>query len=307
METYSQTALEWPLLLDQLARQAVTRRGQALCRTLPMAIDLDGAWRLQLETAEVRRLIEADGRIPLGGIMDIANHVGRAARGAMLEPHALMEIGTTVRGARVLRQYAQAHAEQAPIFWEIIAPLPVPTSLESAIDHTFRQDGSVQDNASSDLATIRNDLRDTQARIRSKLHRILQSSQYKGVIQESVITQRDGRYLLPVKVEGQSTLRGLVHDQSASGATVYLEPMAVVEENNRLRRLEASERAEIDRILAMLSGQVAQLAPTLMAMADLQAHVDLIAARANYAIILKAEIPRLMDHGALRLIRAHER
>jgi DNA mismatch repair protein MutS2 len=304
MESFSLSALEWPHVLDQLARHAVTRRGQALCREVRFAQDLAGAWRLQKETDEVRRLIEADGKIPLGGVMDIRETVGRAVRGALLEPSALLEVGTTVRAARVLRQYAQTRVEPAPLFWEIVSPLPVLNSLEQAIEQTFRQDGSVHDHASAELARIRQGMRDTQVQIRQKLQRILQSAQFKNVIQESVITMRDGRYLVPVKVEGQSTLKGVVHDQSASGATVYLEPMAVVEENNKLRRLEAEERAEIDRLLTILSAQVGQLAGQLQPMTDLLAEVDLISARANYAMALYAEMPRLSEHGVLQLRKA---
>jgi DNA mismatch repair protein MutS2 len=304
MESFSLSALEWPHLLDQLAKHAVTRRGQARCRALEFATDLEGAWRLQQETDEARRLIEADGKIPLGGVMDIREHVGRAVLGSVLEPSALLEVGTTVRAARVLRQYAQTRMEQAPRFWEIVSPLPLLGSLEQAIEQTFRQDGSVHDHASADLARIRTSIRDTQAQIRHKLQRILQNAQYKNVIQESVVTMRDGRYLVPVKVEGQSTLKGVVHDQSASGATVYLEPMAVVEENNKLRRLEAEERAEIERLLTILSAQVAQMAGSLTPMADLLAEVDLISARATFAIALHAEMPKLSEHGVLQLRRA---
>jgi DNA mismatch repair protein MutS2 len=304
MESFSLSALEWPHLLEQLARHAVTRRGQARCRDIRLASDLESAWRLQQETDEVRRLIEADGKIPLGGIMDISATIARALLGSVLEPNVLLEVGNTVRAARVLRQYAQSRTEQAPIFWEIAAPLPMLGSLEAAIEQTFRQDGTIHDNASSELARIRMTIRETQAQIRHKLQRILQSAQYKNVIQESVVTMRDGRYLVPVKVEGQSTLRGVVHDQSASGATVYLEPMAVVEENNKLRRLEAEERAEIDRLLTILSAQVAQSADTLRPMTDLLAEIDLISARATFAIALFAEMPKLSEHGVLQLRKA---
>lgn len=304
MESFSLSALEWPQLLEHLAKHAVTRRGQARCRAITFATDLEGAWRLQQETDEVRRLIEADGKIPLGGIMDLRETVGRAVLGSILEPSALLEVGTTVRAARVLRQYAQTRQEQAPRFWEIVTPLPVLGSLEQAIEQTFRQDGTVHDHASAELARIRTAMRDTQHHIRQKLQRILQSAQYKNVIQESVVTMRDGRYLVPVKVEGQSTLKGVVHDQSASGATVYLEPMAVVEENNKLRRLEAEERAEIDRLLTILSGQVAQMAPSLTPMGDLLAEIDLISARATFAIAQHAEMPKLSEHGVLQLRKA---
>lgn len=304
MESFSFQALEWPHLLDQLAKHATTHRGAELCRQLPLAIDRAGAYALQQETAEIKALLLVDGAIPLGGIRDIRDSVARARQGAGLEPRALLEIGTTQRAARMLKQYAQSRAEQAPRFWEIASPLPLLAGLAEAIEQSFRQDGTIHDNASAELARIRAELRETQSRIRIKLQRMIQSTQYRSAIQEGVISQRNGRYLLPVKVEGQSVIKGLIHDQSASGATVYLEPMAIVEDNNLLKKLEAGERAEIERILAVLSGMVARDADPLLAQNDLLTHLDALVARGAYALAIGAEAPQLNEHGLLRLDRA---
>lgn len=304
MIAHTLDTLEWGALLRLLAKHAASKLGkEAALALMPAETAAEARERL-------RRLDEAHGlmikglSVPFGGLRDVRDSLERARRGAVLEGRDFLDLGGTLRAGRLAKAFLLEEQAQAPALWLLIEPMAVLATLERDIDDTFMADGKLKDSASQELSRIRRDIKEGQVRIKDRLIKMMQSSAFRSAMQEPIITQRNERYVLPVKVEAQSQIPGIVHDQSASGATVYLEPMAVVELNNRLRRHVSEEEAEIARIMAEMSLKVAEQSVAIHDLLLRMTELDLITAKARLSVDYRGSAPALNEDGRIHLEQA---
>ena len=217
---------------------------------------------MQKRTTDARRLTDAKGMPPFGGVTDVGDICERAVKGATLTPKELMDAAAVLRSARMLLDYVRANRTFDTSLDEIFERLVPNRPLEDRISRSIISEDMIADEASSALADIRRKIRVANIKIKESLSKYLSGS-YSKYLQENIVTQRNGRYVVPVKAECRNDVKGLIHDTSSSGATVFVEPMAVVEANNELRMLESKEAHEIEKILSELSSAVAGISPSL--------------------------------------------
>jgi DNA mismatch repair protein MutS2 len=287
--------LEFHKVLEKLAAHTSFSAGRELALELRPTTDLAEAQTRLDTTDEARRLIEVRPEVTIGGARDVRNAVRVAVIGRSLDAAAFLELVNTLIGSRTLRRLVLKQAQSGDFYYlsqmaQRLVDLPL---LEGEIERTIGPDGTVMDSASPALKRIRDEIRTAHGRLLEKLNSILSSPQYQPAIQEAIITMREGRYVIPVKNDFKGQLRGIVHDQSASGATVFLEPLAVVDLNNRWKQLQLDEREEIERILRELSAQVARHAQEIVGAVEALAEIDLALAKAKYAAVLRATQPKL--------------
>jgi DNA mismatch repair protein MutS2 len=298
MDSKDLEALELPKVLERLAARTAFSASRELALALRPASELAEARRRQQETAEARRLLELRPELSIGGARDIRPRAVAAARGAALEPADLLEIKDTLLSARDLRRgfdkLDQGFSELRAIAQGLF-PLP---EIVAAISRAISDRGEVLDSASPRLAEIRRELRLARDRLKSRLERLLTDPKFAPMLQEPIITQREGRFVVPLRAEYRGKLKSVVHDQSSSGATLFVEPLQVVEHNNRVRELELAERDEIRRVLTALSAQVGGQAAALEATVLALAGLDLAFAKARYAEELRGEEPRLSENAS---------
>ncbi|GAB4214734.1 MAG: endonuclease MutS2 [Roseiflexaceae bacterium] len=298
MPIHQQTlaTLEYPKILERLARSTSFSVSRELALALLPSTDLFEARERLRRTGEARRLFEDYPDITIGGARDVRPAAHRARRGGALEAPAFLEIAATLASGRLLRATLTRLDEQRfPLLLRLAEDLPNLPSLETAITQTVGEDGEVLDSASPKLGQLRASIRIAFNRLQERLQSMLSSSQYAEALQEPIITVREGRYVVPVKASHRRVVRGLVHDQSSSGATLYVEPMAVVELNNQWRELQSAEREEVARILGALSEQVGTQADRIVAGVDALGQLDLTFAMAKYADLLKCVEPEMVE------------
>jgi len=301
MDSKDLEALELPKVLVGLAARAAFSASRDLALSLSPTADLAEARRRQAETGEARRLLELRPELSVGGARDVRPRVGAAARGAVLEPGDLLEIKDTLLSARDLRRSFEKLEQTFPELKAIAQGLFPSPELVAAITRAISDRAEVLDSASPRLAEIRRELRLARDRLKSRLERLVTDPKFAPMLQEPIITQREGRFVVPLRAEYKGKLKSVVHDQSSSGATLFVEPLQVVEHNNRVRELELAEREEIRKVLTELSGRVGAEAPALEATVLALAGLDLAFSKARYAEELRAEEPRLKEAGGSRL------
>lgn len=304
MIAHTLDTLEWGALLRLLAKHAASKLGKEAALALMPAASVEEARERHQLLNEAHGLLMQGVSVPFGGLRDVHGEIERARRGAMLDGREFLDVGGTLRAGRLAKAFLLEEQLRAPLLWLLVEPMAVLGSLEKEIDESFMADGKLRDTASQELSRIRRDLKEGQLRIKDRLIKMMQSSAFRSALQEPIITQRNERYVLPVKTECQSQIPGIVHDQSASGATVYLEPMAVVDLNNRLRRHHSEEEAEIARIMAELSLKVAEQAVAIQDMLDRLTELDLITAKARLSVEQNGVEPRLNEAGRIHLEQA---
>lgn len=304
MNAHSLRVLEFHSVRALLAEQATSVLGRERAQALAPSCDAEQVLRWQAETAEAARLLDQTGQVPLGAIRDIRESLRVATIEGLLEPTALLAVADTVAAGRSLRGYLLKHAEVAPALAELAARITDFSGIENAIHAAINPNSEVRDDASAALLRLRKEAKTVHGRIMERLQSIIRSAQYREMIQEPIITVRDDRYCIPVKSEFRTPFGGLVHDQSSSGATVFMEPTSVVEMGNELRQLQIRERQEVERILRELTSRVGQAAPTLWETLEALAEVDFIVARARLGHTLRASAPQVLPDGPLELFRA---
>ncbi|HHU82491.1 MAG TPA: endonuclease MutS2 [Firmicutes bacterium] len=296
--------LEFDKIRKLLAGFTASEPGEELALSLWPSTVPEEVARAQKETTEARELWQTS-RIPLDGIFDIRAAAEGARRGKVLSPEELLATGSTLRAARLLRGVLADEAkEKAPVLSALAAGLTAFPQLEKALDRAIGPDGEVRDEASPTLRSLRRQARTLQNNIRERLDALTRSGEAQKYLQETLVTIRNGRYVLPVKQEFRQFFPGIVHDQSASGATLFIEPMAVVELNNKLRRVEAETKEEIERILAELSQRVGEAAAGILANQEILARLDLAFAKGRYSLSIRGTEPVLNTKGFIRLLRA---
>ncbi|MFH7244712.1 MAG: endonuclease MutS2 [Spirulina sp.] len=283
--------LGWPRLCQHLSTFAATKLGTLAAQNLAIPARQAESDTLLTQTREVYWLDQHTTGLGFGGIRDITAALERANRQGMLSGEELLDIATTLNGARQLRRTIEAQSsEDLPILQEMVAELRTYPELEQHIHHCIDDRGDVTDRASSKLSSIRDRLKSTRSDIQQRLQRIMQRQ--SGALQEALITQRGDRFVLPVKAPQKDAIPGLVHDASASGATLYIEPHAIVDLGNQLRQLLRQERTEIEVVLRQLSEQVAEVYDDLEHLLATVTLLDLAYARARYSLWLEANPPR---------------
>ncbi|HSB90373.1 MAG TPA: endonuclease MutS2 [Anaerolineales bacterium] len=295
MDGKSLEILEWPKVLDRLEALAAFSASKELARELRPAVDLAEVRRRQAETSEARRLLQARSDLTIGGARDVRADAEAARRSLVLEPQALLDIRGTLIAARTLARIFERVREAYPVLGAVVAQLQPTPGLIDAIGSVLDEHGEVRDQASAKLAEIRQGLRAARDRLLAKLERVIHDPKLAPMLQEPIVTQRDGRFVIPLRAEFKGRIKSLVHDQSSSGATLFIEPLAVVDLNNEVRELELAERDEVRRILAELSSLVGAQAEAVRATVEALAVLDLALAKARYADSLDAVEPELVE------------
>ncbi|QYK51169.1 MAG: endonuclease MutS2 [Anaerolineales bacterium] len=294
MDEKALQTLEFPKVLERLARHTVFSVSQERAEALRPAADIDAARRRLAETGEARALLEDQPKVGVGGARDLRPALGNARRGMALTAAELLDVKGTLVAARTLARQLQDAEASYPLLAELAAQMPQPVGVVDAITKAISDRGQILDNASEQLAQIRSELSVAHERLLGRMQKMLSSDPYAKALQEPIFTQRDGRYVLPIRAEERGRVKGVVHDQSASGATLFIEPLNVVELNNTWRELQLAEREEERRILLALTALVQTHSEAIAAALEGLAELDLVLARAKYAEQLRAHAPELL-------------
>jgi DNA mismatch repair protein MutS2 len=292
MDSKTLHVLEYPKVLERLAGFCDFSASMDLARALEPSDSYDLAISRLAETTEARRLFSIQD-MGIGGAHDIRPAADLAARKGVLDTQALLDIKSTLISCRDLKKTFERKTEEYPRLTQIALGLPETYGLVDAITRILSERGEVLDSASVKLAAIRRNLRVAQDRLMSRLQKYVTDSKTVSMLQEPIITQRDGRYVIPLRAEFKGRIKSIVHDQSSSGATLFVEPLPVVEANNEIRELQLAERDEERRILAEVSAQVGEHAAELKYGVENLAVLDLAFAKAKYAEELHASEPIL--------------
>ena len=295
MDSKTLQVLEYPKILERLKAFCDFSASMELARALEPTDSSDLALARLAETSEARKLFSVQD-IGIGGAHDIRPAADLAARGGVLDPVQLLDIKSTLISCREIKKSLERKTDEYPRLAQIAAGLPESHGIVDAITRVLSERGEVLDSASPKLATLRREIKIAHDRLMSRLQKYLTDSGNK--LQEPIITQRDGRYVIPLRAEFKGQIKAVVHDQSASGATLFVEPLPVVELNNKVRELELQERDEERRILYQLSAQIGEHREELIYGVENLAVLDLIFAKAKYAEELKASEPVLHELSA---------
>ncbi len=296
--------LELPAVLEMLAALAVSDAAKEKCRNLTPVCELEEALHLQAETQSARDRLGLYGSPSFSGVKDVSRALSRADHGGVLNTRELLDVADLLTASRRVSEYDREKQEEKTVLDHLFSALHTNKFLEDKIHGAILDEETIADTASPELADIRRKMRLASSKGRQILQRIISSPSYAKVLQEALITQRDGRFVVPVKAECKGSIPGLVHDISSSGATLFVEPMGVVQANNELKELQAREEKEIDRILRILSGECAAQMMNILYDYDILVHLDVIFARAQLSYRMSASMPILQRKGGIVLRRA---
>ena len=287
--------LEYPQVIERLASYAEFSLSEALARSLQPYTD-PALIRSKLElVSEARRLLSVNDSIRLGGCIDAGPLLAIAEKSGTLEGEVVYRLGYMLSIGRDLGRSLKYHAAEYPKLAVLADGLTPPKGLIETINNTVTDRGEVLDSASDKLASIRREIHNAYNRLLGRLEKILHDPKLQPMIQDAVITQRGGRYVIPLKAECKGQLKSIIHDQSASGATIFVEPLAVVDANNTYQELQLAERDEVHRILRILSEQIADSAQEIRTVNNTLAEIDFVLMCAKYADDLDANEPILAE------------
>ena len=295
--------LEFTRIRELLAEGALTEAGARKCRELAPSDDLATAAAAQAETEEATVLLQYIGGHPMAAFPDVRPALGISAKGGSLSAGMLLNVAAMLRAARTARDALVTDRENTPVLRAKAEGLFTARNLEKDITDAILSEDEIADRASSELMNIRRHLRGAQDRIKEKLNQMIHSASMQKYLQDPIITMRGDRYVVPVRAEYRSSVPGLVHDQSSSGATLFIEPMAAVEMGNELRQWEVKEQQEIARILAALSAEIAPYADSMRETVELLAELDFIFAKGLLSRRFVCVQPKLNREGYLHIIR----
>ncbi len=296
--------LELPRVLQLLSGAAVSAEAKERALRVSPETEAEEVLRLLDQTDAARQMIGRRGAPSFSGVKPVGEALDRADRGGSLNTRELLRIADLLTAARRAKEYFNDDAAEKTAIDHLFLSLHGNRFLEDKIKRCIPDEDTIADAASPELADIRRHMRAAQAKSRQILQRIISSPSYAKVLQETIITQRDGRFVVPVKAEQKGNLPGLVHDISSSGATVFVEPMGVVQANNEYVELEAKEQKEIERILAELSAEAAAHREDIQWDYDTLVHLDLIFARGELSYKMDGVRPEIRRDGAIHLRKA---
>lgn len=300
MDSKTLNVLEYPKILERLAGFCDFSASMALARSLEPTDSYDLAVSRIAETTEARKLLSIQD-VTIGAAHDVRNAADLAARNGVLDPHALLDIKSTLISCRELKKTFEKKEGEYPRLALIVDGLPETHGIVDAITRVLSDRGEVLDSASVKLADIRRKLKIAHDRLMTRLQKYVTDSKTVSMLQDSIITQRDGRYVIPLRAEFKGKIKAIIHDQSASGATLFVEPLPVVEANNEIRELQLAERDEERRILAEVSSIVGAHAVEIKYGVENLAALDLAFAKAKYAEELRASEPALHELKSLKV------
>lgn len=286
--------LELNKILHRLAGHTTFSAGADLALELWPSRNLDEARNWQAETAEARAMFTNQVNVSLGGARDVRDVSISAQRGIVIEPQVMLDIRTTLRRGTTVKRTIGRMKGTYPLLADVAAEVEECLTLQEEIGRVLDDNAVIRDSASPALAVIRRDLKVAFDRLQTKLQRLVNSNTGQSVLQESIITMRNGRYVVPLKSEHRGKIPGVVHDSSSSGATLWIEPLETVELNNRWRELQLNEEKEIRRIMAELTEQVGEQSEYIVRTVEVLAYLDLVFAKARFADALKAVEPQLI-------------
>ena len=301
MDKRSLKTLEFDKIIQKLANKAISQGGKAMCENLSPMDRLGDIEKALAQTAEALEFSTKAGHLPLGGIKDITASLKRATIGGVLSIEELFHVGEFIYVCKKIERYASSVERRErlehldPLFEEIVTA----AQLEKDITRCIVNDKEIADDASAALSAIRRSIKTSSSRINDALNSVIQSQNYKNMLQDAVITMRSGRYCVPIKQEYKSSFPGVVHDSSGSGATVFMEPLSVVALNNKIKELQAEEKEEILRILTKLSADVSANEAELRANIDVLTYLDFIFAKSSLAFEMEATAPEFNDNGII--------
>ena len=304
MDSAALRTLEYTKVIDRLVNLVATQRGRELAEALQPSSEYQTVESNLALTEDAVRVLRHAASIPFGGIRDLRQVLGRARVGGGLSGEELLAVGSTLRAVRLLKGFFAEYAEFIGGLEPWVQGLTVLRNSEFAIERSIDDNGTVKDDASEKLSQLRREIRVIQGRIKDKLDSILRSSQYKSYFQDALYTMRGDRYVIPIKQEYRHQFPGILHDQSASGATVFIEPMALVNMNNDLKGVISAEQVEVEKILLALSLQVATAADPIEANCDILAQLDFVFAKARLAFEMHAVRPAVNVQGRVDLRQA---
>ncbi|WP_071395973.1 endonuclease MutS2 [Bacillus tuaregi] len=299
--------LEFDKVKAQLLEFVSSSLGRELAEKLLPSTDFEEVVQRQEETDEAAKVFRIKANIPLGGIFDIRPHVKRAVIGGMLSSHELMQVASTVHASRQMKRFIEEFSEEEgtiPLLVEKADRIIVLAELEQSIKNAIDDNGEVLDSASDTLRSLRHQLRTKEARVRERLESMIRSSSAQKMLSDAIITIRNDRFVIPVKQEYRSHYGGIVHDQSSSGQTLFIEPQTIVELNNEIQNIRVKEQQEIERILIMLSALTGEDNSELETIVEILADVDFMFAKARYSNRIKATKPIMNQEGRISLVKA---
>lgn len=295
--------LEYYKIVEKLVHHSVSPMAKEELEDLSPYEDLDTILLKQKETSEALRMILKKGSLPLGGLKDIRSALKRAAVGGILSIEEILHIGDVLRVTKKIKSYRKDDRKQElyPTIDELFYSLQTLPKIENEIQRCILNEEEIADDASTALSRVRRELKQSHDSVKGQLHNIIHSSKYSSMLQESVITMRGNRYCVPVKQEYRNSFPGMIHDQSATGSTLFIEPMAVVQLNNKIKELEGDEHKEIQRILASLTALAAEFLPILEMNLKLLVEMDIIFARAELSLSMNGTEPIFNEKGVIHI------
>ncbi len=295
--------LEFDKIREMLAGYALSEQAKALCTALVPFHHMQKIMDEQQQTEEACLLVNYSGANPMVHFSDIRPSVQLAEKGGMLSPRALLNIAFSLRAANKLYRSLIHDRGNTPSLSQLASALTLLPSLEQNISDSIYGEEEIADNASPALADIRRKIRQANAKVKDKLNSMIKSAAYQKYLQEPIITIRQERFVVPVKMEYRSSVPGLIHDQSSSGATLFIEPMAIVEINNDIKQLIGEEKIEIHRILQAFSNEVAMYAEALNINIDILIQLDFCFAKAMLSRALRCIMPKINQKGLIKIVR----
>lgn len=304
MKQKSKNVLEFRKIIEQVESFAKTEQGKEKVRQIDATSDLEDVKYMQKETSEAYSIIMEKGRPPFGGIYNITEYAKRAVLGGSISIVGLLRCADTLRAARLLKNYVLLNKKEERIYEivdELCQNIYTDKNIEDEIYFVIISEEEIADDASPELKRIRKEIAMKNSAIKNKINSMVNSSETQKYLQDNIVTMRNDRYVLPVRAEYRSMVKGLVHDQSSSGATLFIEPMQIVEMNNQLSTLKIDEKKEIERILYQLSSMIAEIEEPIKINQDILKELDYIFAKGEYAISINAIMPELNDKGYIRI------
>jgi len=296
--------LEYNKVMEMLENKASSSLGKAICLSLKPSSTYDEVIAWQKETTEATGMLIQIGTPPIGPFFELSSALKLATIGGCLTPKQLLEIGDSLRTSRTIKKYISSNGagrDTYPVMFGLADRIHNHIDLEKLIELCIISESLVSDNASSELKKIRRSIESKNTAIRNKLESMITSPVYQKYLQDSLITIRQDRFVIPVKSEHKNQVKGLVHDQSAKGSTFYIEPLAVVELNNELRELHIDEQKEIERILRRLTGEVALVAGSIGDNIEAMSKIDFLFAKGKLALDMKAVEPEINQDRKFRI------
>lgn len=303
MKQKSKIVLEFDKIVEKVASFAETQIGKEEVYKLDTSSQLEGVIFKQQQTAQALSIIIEKGAPPLGGIADVREYVKRGAMGGIISLAGLIKCADTLRAGRLLKNYVLHDNKDRsyPILEEMCKSIYTDKEIEDRIYKVIISEEEISDDASPELKRIRREIQIKSNSIKNKINSMVNSPSMQKYLQEAIVTMRNDRYVIPVKKEYRSMVRGIIHDQSSTGSTLFIEPMAVVEMTNEIANLKIEEKKEIDRILLELSLMIGDISREMLDNQDIIKELDFIFAKGKYALSINGVEPRVNDRGYIRI------